>query len=178
MKVLNLRCSRLHYFEGWFASENDFQSQLTRGLMECPVCADSEIQKMPSAPRLNFGGQAAGQAAGQAERSGCDPAQPAAGSQVQLDKGEGGGPAAAHEPLNRPGLAEQAAFLVALRQVMAATEDVGRQFVEEARRMHYGEAPARSIRGQASPREALEMQEEGIEVMALPLLPGSAETLQ
>jgi len=174
MKVLNLRCSRLHCFEGWFASENDFQSQLTRGLMECPVCADSEIQKMPSAPRLNFGAQAAGQA----ELSARDPAQPAAGSQVQLDKGEGGGPAAVHEPLNRPGLAEQAAFLVALRQVMAATEDVGRRFVEEARRMHYGEAPARSIRGQASPREALEMREEGIEVMALPLLLGSAETLQ
>ena len=174
MKVLNLRCSRLHCFEGWFASENDFQSQLTRGLMECPVCADSEIQKMPSAPRLNFGAQAAGQA----ELSARDPAQPAAGSQVQLDKGEGGGPAAVHKPLMRPGLAEQAAFLVALRQVMAATEDVGRRFVEEARRMHYGEAPARSIRGQASPREALEMREEGIEVMALPLFPGSAETLQ
>ena len=174
MKVLNLRCSRLHYFEGWFASENDFQSQLTRGLMECPVCADSEIQKMPSAPRLNFGGQAAAQA----ELSARDSVQPAAGSQVQLDKGEGGGPAAAHDPLNRPGLAEQAAFLAVLRRVMAATEDVGRQFAEEARRMHYGEAPARSIRGQASPREALEMREEGIEVMALPLFPGSAETLQ
>lgn len=174
MKVLNLRCSRLHCFEGWFASENDFQSQLTRGLMECPVCADSEIQKMPSAPRLNFGGHAAGQA----ELSARDSAQPAAGSQMQLDNGAGGSPAAAHEPLNRPGLAEQAAFLVALRRVMAATEDVGRRFVEEARRMHYGEVPARSIRGQASPREALEMREEGIEVMALPLLPGSAETLQ
>lgn len=174
MKVLNLRCSRLHCFEGWFASENDFQSQLARGLMECPICADSKIQKMPSAPRLNFGAQAAGQA----ELSARDPAQPAAGSQVQLDKGEGGGLAAVHEPLKQPGLVEQAAFLAALRQVMAATEDVGRQFVEEARRMHYGEAPARSIRGQASLREALEMREEGIEVMALPLLPGSAETLQ
>ena len=175
MKVLNLRCSRLHFFEGWFASEDDFQSQLTRGLMECPVCADNEIKKMPSAPRLNLGGHAAVQA----ELSVRDSVQPpATGSHVKLENGRGGGPAATHELLSQPGLAEQAEFLAALRRVMATTEDVGRRFVEEARRMHYGEVPVRSIRGQASPREALEMREEGIEVMALPMLPGSAETLQ
>ena len=175
MKVLNLRCSRQHCFEGWFASENDFQSQLARGLMECPVCADSEIQKMPSAPRLNFGGPAVGRA----ELSARDSApSTAAGSPMQLENRAGSGRAATHKPLNQPDPAEQAAFFAALRRVMAGTEDVGRGFVEEARRMHYGEVPARSIRGQASAREALEMREEGIEIMALPLLPGSAETLQ
>ena len=77
-----------------------------------------------------------------------------------------------------PNAPEHAEFLAALRQVMATTEDVGPGFADEARRMHYGEAPARSIRGQASVRDALEMREEGIEIMALPILPASAETLQ
>jgi hypothetical protein len=55
MKVLNLQCRHAHAFEGWFASEEDFQGQLARGLVECPMCGDVEIAKMPSAPRLNLG---------------------------------------------------------------------------------------------------------------------------
>lgn len=55
MKVLNLRCSHTHSFEGWFASEDDFQSQLARGLVECPLCGDTAVTKMLSAPRLNLG---------------------------------------------------------------------------------------------------------------------------
>ena len=55
MKVLNLQCSHAHSFEGWFASEDDFQGQLARGLVECPLCGDVQVTKMPSAPRLNLG---------------------------------------------------------------------------------------------------------------------------
>lgn len=55
MKVLNLQCSHGHGFEGWFASEDDFQDQLARGLVECPLCADAQVSKLPSAPRLNLG---------------------------------------------------------------------------------------------------------------------------
>ncbi|HET8748069.1 MAG TPA: DUF1178 family protein, partial [Ramlibacter sp.] len=55
MKVLNLQCSHAHGFEGWFASEEDFQDQLARGLVECPLCGDVQVAKMPSAPRLNLG---------------------------------------------------------------------------------------------------------------------------
>ena len=55
MKVLNLQCSHAHAFEGWFASEDDFQGQLARGLVECPLCGDAQVAKLPSAPRLNFG---------------------------------------------------------------------------------------------------------------------------
>lgn len=54
MKVLDLQCSQLHVFEGWFASEDDFQSQLTRGLVSCPLCGDSVVTKKLSAPRLNL----------------------------------------------------------------------------------------------------------------------------
>jgi hypothetical protein len=55
MKVLNLRCAHGHGFEGWFASEDEFQGQLARGLVECPLCGDRAVSKMPSAPRLNLG---------------------------------------------------------------------------------------------------------------------------
>lgn len=55
MKVLNLQCPHAHAFEGWFASEDDFQGQLARGLVECPVCGDQQITKLPTAPRLNLG---------------------------------------------------------------------------------------------------------------------------
>lgn len=72
----------------------------------------------------------------------------------------------------------QGDFLKALRRLVANTEDVGRRFADEARRMHYGEIEARSIRGQASTREAVELLEEGIEVMPLPMPAALKETLQ
>lgn len=55
MKVLDLQCSQQHSFEGWFGSEGDFQDQLARGLVECPLCGDAAVSKMLSAPRLNLG---------------------------------------------------------------------------------------------------------------------------
>ena len=172
MKVLNLRCTRLHCFEGWFGSEADFQNQLGRGMVTCPFCADSAIQKMPSAPRLNLGGPAASHPGQSSAR---DLAGPSSKDPASKD---GSNPAAESGPLSSSGAAEHPAFLAALRQVMARTENVGRQFADEARRMHYGETPTRNIRGQASLGEALELREEGIEVVALPLFPGSEETLQ
>ena len=57
MKVLNLQCSHQHAFEGWFGSDDEFQGQLARGLVECPLCGDTGIAKLPSAPRLNLGAQ-------------------------------------------------------------------------------------------------------------------------
>ena len=56
MKVIDLRCANGHSFEGWFASEDDFLSQNGRGLVECPLCTDRVITRMPSAPRLNLSG--------------------------------------------------------------------------------------------------------------------------
>jgi hypothetical protein len=56
MKVLDLRCGNDHRFEGWFDSEEDFLSQEGRGLVQCPVCADGQVIRLPSAPRLNVSG--------------------------------------------------------------------------------------------------------------------------
>lgn len=154
MKVLNLQCAHLHEFEGWFGSEDDFVSQLGRGLVTCPLCGDAQIEKKLSAPRLNL-------------RSGRHDEGPSTSSV----------PMSNHS--NHPELAAlQSRMLKALREVVAQTEDVGERFADEARAMHSGETEHRNIRGQASPQEALAMLEEGIEVIALPTLPAVKETLQ
>ena len=176
MKVLNLQCSHQHSFEGWFASEDDFRAQLARELIECPLCADKGIQKLPSAPRLNLGAR-------QDQKAALEKGVPGASSAASsaVSPGDGAAPRSVEAITGMPvgkSPAEQAAFLRALREVLAHTEDVGERFADEARRMHYGEAEARSIRGQTSAREAVELLEEGIEVMPLPLPPGMKETLQ
>ena len=176
MKVLNLQCTHHHSFEGWFASEDDFQTQLSRDLIECPMCESTRIEKMPSAPRLNFG----------AQRSRADPSKwtsdagPASDTNTPI--GDSHPPpstdiALAQAP-SKGHISVQADFLKALRHLVANTEDVGRRFADEARRMHYGDIETRSIRGQASPREAVELLEEGIEVMPLPMSAALKKTLQ
>lgn len=61
-----------------------------------------------------------------------------------------------------------AKLLEAIREHAAKSEDVGSRFPEEARRIHYGDAEERAIRGQASPQEALDLLEEGISVLPVP----------
>ena len=57
----------------------------------------------------------------------------------------------------------------AVREMIQSTEDVGDRFPEEARRIHYGEAQERGIRGQATPEDAAALREEGIEVVSMPV---------
>lgn len=153
MLVLNLGCAQGHRFEGWFGSAQDFESQQTRGLVSCPVCASAEVQRLPSAPRLNVAHLRQEKSSGSAIKP---PSGPTA------EQGEPSSPEAA--TVSRL----QQAALQALRQVMAKTEDVGERFAEEARRMHYGEAEERAIRGRASREDALALVDEGIELIALP----------
>jgi hypothetical protein len=56
MKVFNLRCAHGHGFEGWFASEDAYADQSQRGLVSCPICSDTTVERLPSAPRLNLSG--------------------------------------------------------------------------------------------------------------------------
>ncbi|TFZ04642.1 DUF1178 family protein [Ramlibacter rhizophilus] len=148
MKVLNLQCAASHVFEGWFGSEDDFQDQRARGLVECPLCGDAQVSKLPSAPRLNLGAT-----------------PPAA-------------PAARQDMASVTPAALQAAYLQAVRQVLASTEDVGERFAEEARRMHHGETEERGIRGQATPAEAQALLEEGVPVLPLAIPKALKEPLQ
>ncbi len=79
MKVLDLRCAQQHAFEGWFGSEDDFQGQLARGLLECPLCGERQVEKQLSAPRLNLGA-----ARSEATESAVTPAGPAQRQQAWL----------------------------------------------------------------------------------------------
>jgi len=156
MKVWNLRCAQGHGFEGWFASEDDFQSQQLRGLLTCPLCGVAEVVRAPSAPRLNLSGARAEPPTATARR----PDEVAAVSTTT----------APGEPPASPTLQQmQQAFMQAVRHVVAHTEDVGPRFPEEARKIHHGEAPARGIRGQATEEEREELRDEGIEVYSLPI---------
>src|ERR1700704_3827800 len=56
MKVLNLGCAQNHRFEGWFGSDDDFQSQFESGMVEGPICGDKAVRRLPTAPRLNVSG--------------------------------------------------------------------------------------------------------------------------
>lgn len=145
MKVLDLRCAAGHGFEGWFGSEDDFQNQLAARRIECPFCGDADVHKRLSAPRLNLGSPAP------AVEVAASPAAPLA---------------VANDGLRQK---LQAAWLTAARQVIAQTDDVGTRFADEARRMHYGEAPERAIRGQATRQQAADLVEEGIAVAPLAL---------
>ena len=157
MKVLDLRCSNGHAFEGWFGSEEDFLQQNGSARIECPMCADSVITRLLSAPRLNISGARA-------------PVVPATESREVATSVDAPGVTTTVLPANMPVPAEmQAMWLRAVHHVMANTEDVGRRFAEEARRIHYGETPERAIRGAATPEERMALQEEGIDVMSLPL---------
>jgi hypothetical protein len=155
MKVLDLRCAHNHAFEGWFAGEDDFQDQLRRGLLQCPICADGQVRKVLSAPRINRGA---------VEVVAPTPATPENATSTDHRASGGGLPA----PL-------KADLLQWVRQAMERSEDVGGRFVDEARSIHRGESPERPIRGKASVGEAMELLEEGIPVLALP--PAANETL-
>jgi hypothetical protein len=73
MKVLNLRCANGHGFEGWFAAEDDYLDQNGRGLVECPICDDRVITRLPSAPRLNLSGKREADPAVRTEPAAADP---------------------------------------------------------------------------------------------------------
>lgn len=152
MKVLDLRCAHDHAFEGWFASEDDYRSQLDRGLVVCPLCNSSEVTRRPSAPRLNLSGASEPKASAPAA-SGPSPTPPA------------GAPGVPAEHL----AVLQSQWLRAVKHVMENTVDVGEKFAEEARRIHYGEVEERAIRGRSTPEQAAELREEGIEVMSIPV---------
>ena len=155
MKVLNLCCGNGHGFEGWFASEDDFLGQTGRGAIECPLCSDQAITRLPSAPRLNL--------------SGARPPAAAASSAAASSAATSSAAAPAAEPTAAD---LHAMWLRTVQQVLKNTEDVGEHFPEMARRIHYGETEHRGIRGQASAEERAALADEGIEVMPLPMPAG------
>jgi hypothetical protein len=170
MKVLNLQCGGMHTFEGWFGSEEDYQSQRERGLVACPLCADTEVRKLPSAPRLNLGATEPRQSKPVSQES-SSATTDAVTPSTNLPARPTAETVASSLAQVHPETAEmvQEAWMKMVKHVIANTEDVGQNFAEEARKIHYGESEERNIRGQASVEETKDLLEEGIDVLPLPV---------
>ena len=141
MIVLNLRCNNRHRFEGWFASNDIFLRQSTDGQVTCPICGDHEIKRLPSNPKIR-------------RTSSSTPAKPDVTDVKSV-----------------PAVDQMGSMLALMRHILEDSEDVGERFPEEARRIHYDEAPRRTIRGLATQEASAELEEEGIMVVSLPIPP-------
>jgi hypothetical protein len=175
MKVYNLACPLSHRFEGWFASEDDCLAQQDKGMLACPICDSTEITRMPSAPHIAKSGSSKDiptstelTVASSAATDHAGVSSTLSGDVLALTGGD-------HSQLEAQ---VQAAFLKGMRDLMGKSEDVGGSFAEEARKIHYKESPERSIRGQTTLDEAEALLDEGIEIMAMPMMPAFKNTLQ
>ena len=154
MIVYDLSCAAGHRFEGWFGSAEDFGAQCERGLLECPSCGDQTIGRLPSATRFNTGARPTSE-----DKPASNPVP--AGSRQAVGDLDGRNPVALAQML----------YSRMLDALLTKTEDVGKAFPEEARRIHYQEVEARAIRGVASAAEVEALVDEGIEVAQFPMPP-------
>ena len=145
MIVFNLHCKEGHRFEGWFGSAKDYASQKKRGLLSCPSCGGTAIERGLSAPRLNMGAQ--------------EPTKPPPAPVQKTPDMEGKDPFAVAQIL----------YSRMLDEILTKTEDVGAKFPEEARKIYYQESDARAIRGQATQEEHDALVDEGIPIARFPL---------
>ena len=153
----SLICEKKHDFEIWFANSADYDKQHKRGLVTCPACGSAKVEKALMAPSL-----------GRGAKKGASAPVPEAASPEAPAAAENKTPVAMVSPQER----EFRAKLKELRDHLTKNaENVGGKFPEEARKMHYGEKEHRSIYGEASPQEAKELADEGIEFHPLPVLP-------
>lgn len=147
MIVYDLLCASGHRFEGWFNSAADFASQKKRKLVSCPSCSSSQVQRVPSATRANLGAQ--------------PPKETAVASQLPAKTPQMDG--------KDPFAIAQMLYSNMLDELLTKSEDVGKKFPDEARKIFYEQAPARMIRGQATQAEHDALLEEGIPVARLPV---------
>jgi len=159
----SLICERKHDFEIWFKNSADYDKQSKRGLVTCPSCGSEKVEKALMAPSLGRGTRKG------AKDTAMDIAVPAEMAVPDAPApAENKAPVAMVSPQER----EFRAKLKELREHLTKNaENVGGKFPEEARKMHYGEIEHRSIYGEATPKDAKELAEEGIEFHPLPVLP-------
>lgn len=147
-----LRCERGHEFESWFQSSTAYDSQHKRGLVACPTCETTKVDKAIMAPRIARKGKSA-----PAPQPVAAPAEDSATSTSLV-----------MAPQER----ELVAKLRELRDhVLKNADNVGKKFPDEARKMHYGDIEHRAIYGEATTDEARALIDEGIEVAPIPVLP-------
>jgi len=154
MIVYDLQCGDGHRFEGWFGSADEFQAQCARGLLTCPNCGVTDVVRVPSAARINTGVSIQAQQAPQSHEMARESA-----SGLPVEGTEGRDPIAIAQML----------YSRFVDTLLTQTEDVGKDFPAEARRIHSDQAPKRGIRGQATQEEHDALVDEGIPVARLPI---------
>ena len=163
MIVFTLKCPEGHEFETWFRDGAAYERQAKRGLVTCPDCGSTQVEKAPMAPRL-----------GRSSKSEPEPVAPSEPSPAEAAPEAPASSPATTAPDRPPTPAEfRRALQVLRRHVEANCENVGKGFAEEARRIHKGEAKARGIYGDATPSEAKKLADDGIEIAAIPWVPSS-----
>jgi hypothetical protein len=149
-----LVCAKGHSFESWFQNSAAYDKQARRELVTCPVCGTAKVEKEIMSPRLS--GSRRRDEAGAPSRD------------TENEQGNDKAPVVMVSPQER----ELRKKLKELREHLTRNADyVGPKFPDEARKMHYGEIDHRSIYGEASPDEAKQLHEEGVEFHPLPVLP-------
>jgi hypothetical protein len=189
MKKFALICENEHEFEGWFASSDAVLLQSKKGLIDCPYCGSVNVEKQLAAPNLSTPKTKARQQADMAKLAGAEetPAPPTqAPTQVPAPASTSTqvpAPTPAPAPAMQAGApsggqaaaAYHSALRYAVQQLRKTIEtdftNVGANFAEKAREIHYGEAEEANIYGTCTKEETEELLDEGVEIMSLPDLP-------
>ncbi len=173
MILYELNCSAGHAFDVWFKDGDSCDRQLKRKIVECPVCGDNIVAKALMAPRIGKKGNAkaapeiaAGVPAAAAPAAAPGTA-PGSAPGVNLPARTGADPA--KMALMAANLRETLGEI--RKQIEANCDYVGGNFAEEARKIHYGEAQARGIYGEATDDQHRELVEEGVDIARIPWLP-------
>jgi len=147
----SLKCTEDHVFDSWFKSAEAFDTLAAAGLVTCPNCGDDNVQKAIMAPRISA-----------SRTSEPDLANDAAGDHA---------PKGTMHALTAPSSAAEAALIELKKKIQDNSEYVGSDFATEARKIHDGDAPERSIYGEASGEDAKKLVEDGVPVAPLPFIP-------
>jgi hypothetical protein len=141
-----LKCANGHEFDSWFQSAAAFDRLVSTGMVSCVVCGGAEVEKAIMTPRVRT--------ARRAVTGPQTPQKPTPG------------------PLSQPASPAEQAMAELRKKVEEKADYVGKDFATEARAMHDGETPTRSIYGEAKMEEAKQLIEDGVPVMPLPFSPG------
>ena len=165
-----LACDKGHAFESWFQNSAAYDKQAKRSLVTCPVCGSAKVEKTIMAPNLTS--SALTSSAGDSGGAQSPSASPATPNPTPPSIPPAPPPTKNTVAMIPPPERELREKLKELRDHITKNASyVGPRFSEEARKIHYGETERRSIYGEASPQEAKELHEEGIEFHPLPILP-------
>ena len=153
----SLICEKGHDFESWFPNSDSYDTQVRRGFVECPQCRSKKVSKALMAPAVSTSRRKAAMRSPAPEVVANAPAaEPPAQPVALLDDRQ---------------LQVRAMIRELHQKLTENSTDVGSNFPTEARKMHDGDSPKRSIHGQATFEEAKSLAEEGIPVLPLPPLP-------